>query len=547
MTATKALNKFLTLTLPPSPFNSKFYQPLLVVWVIALGLAIAWLPIKVIVLLLAGSIFLILLLRRPILSLYLLIPIIPFSPLTAISLAGFKIGLMEVILASGLVAWLIQLSTRHNDQNLFSISRPLYPSAPLFWPFLLFIGSVALSWLNALSIGASLVETIKWVEMLLLYLLVTTLLPARQIKWVVVTLLLTGIAQAALGLYQFIFKIGPEGFLLFGGRFLRAYGTFAQPNPYAGYLGLILPLALSLVVWGLIDFARPGVSGGSPLASLINKSTGQIAKTLFLALSSLSFGLLLAALVASQSRAAWLGFAAATVITLITLSKKPGVALAAVVLVGAAILLTSTFNLPSITQTDTAALEKTDETVAARSAVVQRLADAVAAATITDISTLEINDANFAIIERLAHWQAAREMWRDHPWLGAGFGNYAVIYPAYAVGRWFDPLGHAHNYILNLGAETGLVGIIGYLIFWILTFRVTWLAAQRNRGFNRAIAAGGLGTLVHLHIHNLFDNLYVQGMYLHVAIILALISILYAERKNSPNARRHHKLSRNPS
>ena len=268
MTATKALNKFLTLTLPPSLFNSKFYQPLLVVWVIALGLAIAWLPIKVIVLLLAGSIFSILLLRRPILSLYLLIPIIPFSPLTAISLAGFKIGLMEVILASGLVAWLIQLSTRHNDQNLFSISRPLYPSAPLFWPFLLFIGSVALSWLDALSIGTSLVETIKWVEMLLLYLLVTTLLPARQIKWVVVTLLLTGIAQAALGLYQFIFKIGPEGFLLFGGRFLRAYGTFAQPNPYAGYLGLILPLALSLVVWGLIDFARPYVSGGSPVARL---------------------------------------------------------------------------------------------------------------------------------------------------------------------------------------------------------------------------------------------------------------------------------------
>jgi multisubunit Na+/H+ antiporter MnhF subunit len=118
-----------------------------------------------------------------------------------------------------------------------------------------------------------------------------------------------------------------------------------------------------------------------------------------------------------------------------------------------------------------------------------------------------------------------------------------VLYPAYAVGRWFDPLGHAHNYILNLGAETGLVGIIGYLIFWILTFRVTWLVGQRHHGFDRAVAAGGLGTLVHLHVHNLFDNLYVQGMYLHVAIILALISILYAKGKNASNVRSHHKLS----
>jgi putative inorganic carbon (HCO3(-)) transporter len=540
MTATRALDKFLKLTLPPSPFNSRFYQPILVAWVIILGLAIAWLPIKVTILLLGGSIFLVLLLRQPILSLYLLIPTIPFSPLVAISLGGFKVGLMEVILASGLVAWLLQLSTRHNYQNPSSAPLPLYPSAPLLWPFLLFIGSVALSWLNTLSIGASLVETIKWVEMLLLYLLVTALLPARQVKWVVVTLLLTGMAQAALGLYQFIFKVGPEGFLLFGGRFLRAYGTFAQPNPYAGYLGLILPLAFALVVWGVVKFVRARVFDNALLARSQNKFTGQIAKILILVLSSLSLGLLLAALLASQSRAAWLGFAVAAVVTLIALNRKPGITLATLVFVGAIVLLTSTLDLISVTQMDRASLEGTDETATAYSAVIQRLADAVAATTITDISTLEVNDANFAIIERLAHWQAGREMWRDHPWLGVGFGNYAVVYPAYAVGRWFDPLGHAHNYLLNIGAETGLVGIMGYLIFWILTFRVTWLVVQRNHGFDRAIAAGGLGILVHLHIHNLFDNLYVQGMYLHVAIILALISILYAKGKNSSNARNHH-------
>ena len=32
---------------------------------------------------------------------------------------------------------------------------------------------------------------------------------------------------------------------------MRAYGTFQQPNPYAGYLGLTLPLAFSVALWGV--------------------------------------------------------------------------------------------------------------------------------------------------------------------------------------------------------------------------------------------------------------------------------------------------------
>ncbi len=158
---------------------------------------------------------------------------------------------------------------------------------------------------------------------------------------------------------------------------------------------------------------------------------------------------------------------------------------------------------------------------------IQRFANAASIFEITDVATTPVTDANFATVERLAHWQAARDMWRDNPWLGVGFGNYAVIYPAYAIGRWLEPLGHAHNYLLNLGAETGLLGIIVYLIFWIFTFGVSWQAVRRSDGFYKAVAAGGIGVLVHLQIHNMVDNLYVQGMYLHIAIILGLIAIIY--------------------
>ena len=483
----------LALTVPPLRLNRFWRNLCLVGTMVTVGLALAWLPLPEAALILGGAIFLILLLLRPSLSLYLLIPVIPFSPLLAFSVSGVRVGLMEMALFLGVAAWLLQFSLAR-DQKL---SRP-----PLLWAFLLMLAGVSLSWLNALSLGASLVETAKWLEMLALYWLAVTLLPVRQVKWAVMAILLTGLAQAGLGLYQFIFKVGPEGFLLFGGRFLRAYGTFAQPNPYAGYLGLGLPLALAVMLWAWFD-------SGAPPGSILKS------RLLRTALFSLPLAGMLAALLASQSRSAWIAFMTATGVVLVLYNRKTVAGLAAAIFVGASLLLLGIF------ETGLAQLD------AVGGATLQRLVEAGSIFSITDIAAIQVTDANFATIERLAHWQAAQEMWRDHLWLGVGFGNYAVVYPVYAIGRWLDPLGHAHNYLLNIGAEAGLVGLTVYLIFWIFTFGVLWQAVCRSQGFHRAVAVGAVGIMVHLHIHNLFDNLFVQGMYLHVAIILALVSVIY--------------------
>ncbi|MEW5961034.1 MAG: O-antigen ligase family protein, partial [Chloroflexota bacterium] len=431
----------LDLTLPPLVLNPRLRSLLGLAGLVMLGVMIARLPLPQAILAVGGSAILTGLLIQPGLSLFLLIPIIPFSPLAATTVAGIKIGLMEMALAAGLAAWLLKLAAGQSPAR----SRPI-----LLLPFGLFLGGVGLSWLKALSIGASLVETLKWVEMLALYLLLVAVLPRRRIPWVIAVILLTGLAQAAVGLYQFFFRVGPEGFLLFDGRFLRAYGTFAQPNPYGGYLGLLLPLALVLFLWGLFDFRshRPSTP----------------ARLLWIIIISLPLGPLGAALFASQSRSAWLGFGLSSLVVLAIYNRKTAAGLAVAVLAGTVITLAGAFD-PGLTNLNTT-----------YGVIIQRLVDAGSIFTLTDISGIEVTDANFATIDRLAHWQAARQMWRDHPWLGVGFGNYAVVYPAYAVGRWLNPLGHAHNYLLNLGAETGLVGITAYLIFWILTFGVLWRA-----------------------------------------------------------------------
>jgi putative inorganic carbon (HCO3(-)) transporter len=145
-----------------------------------------------------------------------------------------------------------------------------------------------------------------------------------------------------------------------------------------------------------------------------------------------------------------------------------------------------------------------------------------------DVASVEVNDANWAVIERMAHWQAAIGMFTDHPWLGVGIGNYAVAYPQYAVGRWRDPLGHAHNYYLNIAAEAGIIGLGAYLLLFGAGFAVAWRTIQRTQGYWRAVALGGLGILVHLSVHNLFDNLFVHSMNVQLGLVLGLLFL--AER-----------------
>ena len=515
--------KFLALTVPSVPVRQRFYTPLVIAITVFIGFGLAWLPLKTAILLVGGTLFLALVLLYPTLVLYALIPAIPYSSLVALPVGGVKAGAMEMLLLLGLTAWLLKIFTR---QTVGKPPQKIH-TGPLLWPFLLLIGGVTLSWLNALSIRAALFETIKWVEMFLLYLLIINLLPKKQIKWVVLVILLTGISQAVLGVYQFYYKVGPEGFLLFGGRFLRAYGTFAQPNPYAGYLGLILPLALSVAIWAFFSSGPGSVSITFSAKTLWDRIFSFVYWLCRGILYSLPLVIMVAALYASQSRGAMLGFAAAAVAVVMVRNRKTALLFAALFLFAALIWIVGSFNV-SFSQSDTSGISKI------YTAVTQRVVNAgVALFTITDVATTPVTDANFATVERVAHWQAAINMWRDNPWLGVGFGNYAVIYPAYAIGRWLDPLGHAHNYALNLGAETGLTGMVAYIIFWIWVFAVSFLAVRRSNGFYKAIAAGAVGVFVHLQVHNMVDNLYVQGMYLHVGIIMGVTAVIYLAGKGS--------------
>ncbi|MGE5138822.1 MAG: hypothetical protein ACM3JD_05110, partial [Rudaea sp.] len=64
---------------------------------------------------------------------------------------------------------------------------------------------------------------------------------------------------------------------------------------------------------------------------------------------------------------------------------------------------------------------------------------------------------------------------------------------------------------------------IGYLALWGAIFWLAWRTVRRTKGPAQGIAAGALGVLIALSVHNLFDNLFVHSMQMQVGITLGLI------------------------
>lgn len=452
-----------------------------------------------------GSIGLVLAMLRPTLALYALAFTVPFGSLRELSIGGVTIGASELVLAILMVAWLARMAARRQvrcTRSRFTLVVVAY------------LATLTISVGPARNLVPALKELSKWLEFLLLYLFVASSPSQGERKGLLAALLAAGTLQGMLGIYQFTRQVGPPGFILFG-RYMRAYGTFAQPNPYGGYLGLLLPLAYATVL----------SDGRAAWQALQRHNPWPAALWCLAAVASVIMGV---ALVMSWSRGALLGLGVGMALVLLALARARlgrGVWLG-VAAIGLLLLLTFT---PG----------RLSPSAPTPGGLLSRLTDTLQYAGARDLADIKINDDNFAVIERAAHWLAAWRMFETHPWLGVGTGQYASIYPSVALPRWQDPLGHAHNYFLQVLAEGGLLGLAAYLVLMLAALSMAWRAAWRERGWPRTVAWGVLGMLGHLLAHNTFDNLYVHGMYLLVAMALGMLAPLALAPEASPRIPDH--------
>lgn len=424
----------------------------------------------------------------------------PSKPLTDYFVPALPLDLGQIALLITLGSWFL-----HAVRN----RRPI-PSSPITVPLLIFIGAASLSLLNALSIGYAAKELLKWVQMLLVTWLVVDLAGVHHWRVVVGLILGAAVVQALIGAWQFGLRgDGPEHFMILD-RFYRAYGTFEQPNPYGGFIGLILPLSLGLTLGALERWIAPVISAWrASKAQRLQKLTASVINHHLGTLVGLTIisGLLFMALMMSWSRGAWLGFGAASLVILFSWPRK--IWLGTTLILGALVIGTAAlqFNLLP-------------------GAISSRLTGFSEFVNTFDVRGVDITPANYAVLERLAHWQAGEEMARYNPWIGVGFGNYEPVYPAYRLLNWPDPLGHAHNIYLNTLAETGMIGLAAYLGLWAIIFWQTWSLIRKAESWHRSMAVGLIGVWTHLSVHNFLDKLYVANLHLHVGALLGILSIL---------------------
>src|SRR5258708_4870623 len=135
----------------------------------------------------------------------------------------------------------------------------------VFATLLAYLLVVALSLLVATSRVATLKEVIKWSEVTVMVALGLWLLRSpRQVHVLVWGLIVAGVAEALTGYGQWVLASGALGT---NGGDIRVFGTFAQPNPYAGYLNFALPLAVALVLFGR-DARERSVAGAASVLVL---------------------------------------------------------------------------------------------------------------------------------------------------------------------------------------------------------------------------------------------------------------------------------------
>jgi O-antigen ligase len=430
----------------------------------------------------------------------------------------------HAFIALALASWLMR---GLSEREILRSRQIHHLPSPVFLPLVAFLGSVLLSLWDAVGLVAyGIPELIKWIEILVLFVFVKEHLaasaaasPIRQpsgaesdgatprLRWLLLVLFGTGVFQALVGIWQFGLRgEGPEHFRILGGDFFRAYGTFEQPNPYAGYLALTAALAAGTVL-GLAWDRLMGHSAGPASPPTADRPADKPIPWLFHVLGAGGTAVMLIALIASWSRGAWMGFGAAVLAMAAALPRK---AIGSVLLVTGLVIagagLYASGQLPA--------------------SFVARLTTFVQDIRLEDVRGVPINDANYAVVERLAHWQAALSMVRHRLWTGVGFGCYEPAYLAFALINWPIALGHAHNIYLNLAAETGLIGLTAYLILWGVVLWQTWRMTRRARGLMRGLSVGLLGAWTHISVHHVLDNLYVNNVHLHIGVLLGLAAFI---------------------
>ncbi|MDF1513218.1 MAG: hypothetical protein P1S60_05370, partial [Anaerolineae bacterium] len=248
---------------------------------------------------------------------------------------------------------------------------------PLLLPLAAFLMIGLLSLWQPVDTWLGFTEWAKWVQLALVFVLVyddmSLRSPGKGPVFMLVFLTGSALVQAGIGLWQFALRgDGPEPFAI-SGRFYRAYGTFMQPNPYAGFVAMAAALLVGMSFILIITYVKK-----EPAKPALK----------WLVIATVCAVILTLGVVASWSRGGWLGFGAAVLVMVFLTPVKRWQGVLLIALACLALWLVAMAGvLPS--------------------GITDRITSLLTYTNIAHIRSVGITDANFSSIERLAHWHAA--------------------------------------------------------------------------------------------------------------------------------------------
>jgi len=134
-------------------------------------------------------------------------------------------------------------------------------------------------------------------------------------------------------------------------------------------------------------------------------------------------------------------------------------------------------------------------------------------------------------------WKATIAMIIDRPVLGHGLGTYVAVYPRYRLPQYFlrpkstNVTDHAHDELLEIAAEQGLVGFLATLWLWATAVWCGVSAVRQSSGLERRAVLGLLGAALVFMLHGLVD---VDLRYLPNQSLLWLLMGLLVGRTATP-------------
>ena len=120
-------------------------------------------------------------------------------------------------------------------------------------------------------------------------------------------------------------------------------------------------------------------------------------------------------------------------------------------------------------------------------------------------------------VSRFSLWHTANKMIEDSPILGKGLYGYQGNFEKYNTDPGLSPINHPHNIFLTLWVETGLLGLISFLIIGIYS---AWIAFKNRTS---PIKMGLLLFLIAFFVHGLADSPYIIN---DLALVYWLVTAL---------------------